>query len=182
MQIHCYPHVSFFPSLNVIVWPYNNDWRTTVHEVVKSQTQLSMMMIYRRAWSLTALPWWLSSKESACQCWRCGFNSWFGKIPWRRKWHPTPVFLPRKSHGQRSLAGCSPWGRKESDRTEHTKAQTGTLLCPRMPLKAHTVLMNHHDALPILTPDYNWIPFLATGMSRSLRLMTRATHPPRYTA
>ena len=34
------------------------------------------------------------------------------KIPWRRKWQPTSVFLPGKSHGQRSLAGCSPWGRK----------------------------------------------------------------------
>ena len=39
-------------------------------------------------------------------------------MPWRRKWQPTPVFLPRKSHGQRSLVGYSPWGRKESDTTE----------------------------------------------------------------
>ena len=38
-------------------------------------------------------------------------------IPWRRKWQPTPVFLPRKSRGQRSLAGHSPWGHKELDRT-----------------------------------------------------------------
>ena len=37
---------------------------------------------------------------------------------WRRRWHPTPVLLPGKSHGQRSLVGCSPWGRKESDMTE----------------------------------------------------------------
>ena len=37
---------------------------------------------------------------------------------WRRQWPPTPVFLPGKSHGQRSLVGCSPWGHKESDRTE----------------------------------------------------------------
>ena len=43
---------------------------------------------------------------------------WIRKIPWRRKWHPTPVFLPGESHGQRSLAGCSLWGRKESDTTE----------------------------------------------------------------
>ena len=47
-----------------------------------------------------------------------GFNPWVGKIPWRREWPPTPVFLPGKSHGQRSLAGYSPWGRKESDMTE----------------------------------------------------------------
>jgi len=38
------------------------------------------------------------------------FNPWVGKIPWKRKWQPTPVILPGKSHGQRSLAGYSPWG------------------------------------------------------------------------
>ena len=37
---------------------------------------------------------------------------------WRRQWHPTPVLLPGKSHGWRSLVGCSPWGHKESDATE----------------------------------------------------------------
>ena len=42
-------------------------------------------------------------------------QSWGRKIPWRRKWQPTPVFLPEKSHGQRSLAGYSPWGHKEWD-------------------------------------------------------------------
>ena len=47
-----------------------------------------------------------------------GFNPWVGKIPWRRKWQPTPVFLPGESQGQRSLAGYSPWGRKELDTTE----------------------------------------------------------------
>ena len=40
------------------------------------------------------------------------------KANWRRQWQPTPVLLPGKSHGQRSLVGCSPWGRKESDTTE----------------------------------------------------------------
>ena len=45
---------------------------------------------------------WHSGKESFCQCRRCGFNPWVQKIPWRRKWQPTPVFLPGKSHGQRS--------------------------------------------------------------------------------
>ena len=46
--------------------------------------------------------------------------SWVKKIPWRRTWQRTPVFLPGKSHGQKSLAGYSPWGFKESDTTEHT--------------------------------------------------------------
>ena len=41
------------------------------------------------------------------------FNSWVGKIPWRREWQPTPLFLPGESHGQRSLADYSPWGHKE---------------------------------------------------------------------
>ena len=45
--------------------------------------------------------------QDACR--RCGFDPWVGKIPWRRKWQPTPVFLPGKSHEQRSLAGYSPW-------------------------------------------------------------------------
>ena len=49
---------------------------------------------------------------------------WIRKIPWRRKWHPTPVFLPGESHGQRSLAGCSLWGRKESDTTERLSTLT----------------------------------------------------------
>ena len=65
-----------------------------------------------------------SGKELACQCrrhkrWRV--NPWLGKIPWRRAWQPTPVFLPGQSHGQRSLAGYSPRGHKESDTTEATK-------------------------------------------------------------
>ena len=62
-----------------------------------------------------------SGKESTCQCRRCKrceFNSWFGKILWRRKRQPTPVFLPGEFHGKRSLEGYSPWGCKELDMTE----------------------------------------------------------------
>ena len=60
-----------------------------------------------------------SDCKSIClQCGRPGFNPWVEKILWRRKWQPTPVFLPGKSHGQRSLVGYSPWGRKESDTAE----------------------------------------------------------------
>jgi len=50
---------------------------------------------------------------------RLGFHPWIGKIPWMRKWQPTPIFLPGEFHEQRSLAGYSLWGCKESDRTEH---------------------------------------------------------------
>ena len=61
--------------------------------------------------------------ESTCQFKRRGFNSWIRKIPWRRKWQPTPVFLPGKSHGQRSLAGWSPWGHKKIRHNWPTKQQ-----------------------------------------------------------
>ena len=64
-----------------------------------------------------------SGKEPACLCRRCkrhGFNPWVRKIPWRRAWQPTLVFLPGESHGQRSLVGYSPQGRTESDTTEAT--------------------------------------------------------------
>ena len=64
------------------------------------------------------LPGWLSGKESACQCRRLRFDHWAGKIPRKRAWQPTPVFLPGESHGQRSLVGYR-WGHKESDTTEH---------------------------------------------------------------
>ena len=62
------------------------------------------------------LPRWSSSKEGACQCRRHRVDPWVGKIPWRRKWQPTPVFLPEKLHEQRSLVGYSP--HKELDMTE----------------------------------------------------------------
>ena len=77
------------------------------------------------------LPRRLSDKTPACQCWRhkrCWFNPWVRKIPWRREWQPTAVFLPGKSHGQRSLAGYSPWGHKESDTTE--QLSTAPILIP----------------------------------------------------
>ena len=67
---------------------------------------------------------WSSGKEFACQCRRHkrqGFNPWVRKIAWRRAWQPPPVFLPRESHGQKSLIGYSPRGHKESDTTEVTQ-------------------------------------------------------------
>ena len=55
---------------------------------------------------------------------RCRFNPWIGKIPWRRKWQHTPVFLSGKFHGQRSMVGYNPWGCKESDITEQPSTHT----------------------------------------------------------
>ena len=67
------------------------------------------------AWKIKNLP---------AMLWRSRFDPWVGKIPWRRDWQPTPVFLPGKSHGQRNLAGYSPRGRKESDTTERPTLST----------------------------------------------------------
>ena len=77
--------------------------------------------------SIGGFPGSASSKESACKCRRhkrCGFHPWVRKIPWRKKWQPTPVFLLEKVHGQRSLEGYSPWCCKELDTTEHVHTQT----------------------------------------------------------
>ena len=59
--------------------------------------------------ALTGHPSWLSGKEPACQCKRHRFDPWVSEFPWRRKWQPTPVFFPGKSHRRgRSLVGYSP--------------------------------------------------------------------------
>ena len=60
------------------------------------------------------------------QCRRCrrrGFNPWVGKIPWRKKWQPSPVFFLGESHGQRSWEGHNPWGDEEPDTTEQLSMQ-----------------------------------------------------------
>ena len=77
---------------------------------------------------VTKILWYLIQTKRGCRglrqkrtCLRCGrsrFNPWVGKIPWRRVWQSTPVFLPGEFHGQRSLVSYSPWGWKESDTTE----------------------------------------------------------------
>ena len=64
------------------------------------------------------------SKESCQQCQRPGFNPSVGKIPWRREWLHTSVFLPGEFHGQRSLVSYSPWGHKQSDTTKQLHTHT----------------------------------------------------------
>ena len=67
------------------------------------------------------LPWWLCDEEPSWQCRRGRFNPQSRKILWWRKWQPSPVFLLGKSHGQRSLVGYSPWGRKRIGQDLATK-------------------------------------------------------------
>ena len=80
--------------------------------IKSSPTHVNPWMVHSNVWQNSLQK---KKKRVHLQCKRhrrCGFDSWVGKIPWRRKWQPTPVFLPGKFHGQRSLAGYSLWGRK----------------------------------------------------------------------
>ena len=88
------------------------------------------------------LPRWLSGKDPTCQCKRHrrgSFDPWVRKIPWRRKWLPTPVVLPGKSHGQRSLASYSLWGHKQSNMTYQPSMHP-----------INVMLLNHHETIPYL--------------------------------
>ena len=95
-------------------------WSRTIHNEIDCNTLEYTHTLLNLCVSIGLLKWF-SGEESFCQCRshrRHGFNPWVGKIPWRRKWQLTPVFLPGKFHGQRSLVGYSPWGHQESDMTE----------------------------------------------------------------
>ena len=84
----------------------------------KKQYLALALIFLRPVW---CFPGGASGKKSTCQCPRqeTWVWSWVRKILWRKKWHPTPVFLPGKCHRQRKLEGYSPWGYKELDMTEH---------------------------------------------------------------
>ena len=98
------------------------------HECQKIKTEPNFYVADNKGYRL---PWWLRGLSICLNAGDPVFDLWVGKIPWRRKWQstpvripwkrkwqPTPVFLPGESHGQRSLVGYSPQGRKESDTTE----------------------------------------------------------------
>ena len=103
-----------------------------------------------------------SGKESACQCRRCrryGFDAWVGKILWRRKCQPSTVFFPGRFHGQRSQAGYSPFGCKESDMTEwlsmHTCMDYWRIIAP----------MNGEQSPHFLTHRIRFIKHKTSAMS-----------------
>ena len=117
-------------------------------------------------YSQSGLPWWHSGKESACQCRRCRrhwFDPWVRKILWRRKWQPTPVFLPGEFHGQRSMAGYSLWG---SQTVGHDWACT--------PLSIHTgmkkpTVASKGTSMWACTFILSWMPSTNCGLFLSSR-------------
>ena len=103
------------------------------------------------------LPWWLSGKELTCQCRRCWFHPWVGKVPWRRKWQPTAVFLPGKSHEQRAWWATVHWVTVRQDWvTEHT-AHIAVSLLDYTPWKQELSHLVHHihPVLMISVPTQN---------------------------
>ena len=90
------------------VWR-GTDWKSFSLRILKALIHCCLAFHVARLWE--GLLRGISSKERTCQCRRCkrwGFDPCVGKIPWRKAWQPTAVFLPGESHGQRGLAGYSP--------------------------------------------------------------------------
>ena len=133
------------------------------------------------------IPRWLSGKESACQCRRRWFDSWVGKNPWRRKWQPTPIFLPGKFHGQRSLAGYLPWDRKESNMTQRLTLHKMLYKNPEINWKYQFVHVHAQSCLTLFDPmdcslpDYSvheisqarileWVVIFSSGGSSQPRI------------
>ena len=111
----CSNFIDFFPGL----WSYN--WHTTLYQFKMYNTMIWFMycklISHVKDFSCSIS----CKKKSACQCrsWkRCSFDPWVGKIPWSRKWQPTPVSLHGKFHRQRNLVGYHPWDHSESDMIE----------------------------------------------------------------
>ena len=93
-------------------------WEGTVHRVAKIWTWLKQLEHEHDGIKAFLLA---CGKESTCNVGDVGLICGVGEIPWRRKCQPIPVFLSGKSHGQRSLAGYSPWDHKELNMTERLK-------------------------------------------------------------
>ena len=105
-----------------------------VFKTLTVQTQMYNWNDYTIPYIYKRLPRWGSGKVSAYECRtyeRFRFNPWVQKIPWRRKWQPTPVFLPGLIPGQRCLVGYSPWSDNQLDMTERNQSETVYLITYR---------------------------------------------------
>ena len=101
----------FLRKLRIAIWSSNPSLG-----LYPEKTGNSKRYMQTYVWASQVAQWY----RIHLQCRKCRFNPWVRKIPWRRKWQPTPVFLPGKSGGQKSLVGYRLWGLKELYMTEHT--------------------------------------------------------------
>ena len=125
------------------------------------------------------LPWWLAWLSICLQCGRPRFDPWVGKIPWKRKWQSTLALLPGKSHGQRSLIGYSPRGRKQSDMTERLHFHLGLTGLISLQFKglSKSLLQRHNLKASILRHSAFFMvqfsfPYMTTGKIIVLSLCT----------
>ena len=107
----CFLAQSNWNDETVIHWVWDNCWR---NRFWRENIMVSYIMFIFLS---MGFPRGLEYKI-CLQCRRPRFSPWVGKIHWRKQWQPTLVFLPEEFHGQRRLAGYSPWGRKESETTK----------------------------------------------------------------
>ena len=106
-------------SFRFIIQDFTNDTEEQRDESVQKDSQIKTPVPLE----LGVLPsGGAGGKESACQCGRRRFDPWVRKIPWRKKWQPTPVFLPRTFHAQRSLVGSRRTGPNQVTKQAHTRA------------------------------------------------------------
>jgi len=111
--------------INTSYWSENHEKQRETNSLIPQTYALAskikltfFMMAFLVVHIVKNLPAKKKKKRICLQCRRPGFDPWFGKIPWRRGWLPTPIFFPGESHGQRSLVGYSPWSGKELGTTE----------------------------------------------------------------
>ena len=133
----------------------------------------------------SSFPGGIVGKESTvAQCRRhkkCQFSPRVGKISWRRARQPTPVFLPRESHGQRSLAGYIPWGCKESDTTEHARmCECSVWTLYSTPLYIYIWIYNLMPVLWSQESQEGWVAQICFFFSRLLCLLCQSNRQSNF--
>ena len=158
-----YPLCNYCASYGTILWW--NIWVFPVWVINMDAYEFGYMLhtflLCIREWNCWTVgyPWWFRGLSVCLQCGRPGCYPWVGKIPWRRKWQPTPVLLPGESHGWRSLVGYSPQGHKESDTTEQILSSSSRI-CILLHLMGDTEWFS--NMIELIVCEFQWFMLLPT--------------------
>ena len=140
------------------------DWLLFIHT---SEINILYTLFY--IWGISLAIRHLNPPAKVGDVKRCKFGHWVGKIPWRWKWQPTPIFLPGEFHGRRSLAGYSPWGHEESDTTEATKHECSSAIWQSsklsivMAAEYPIVWVEHCYRTRLWSPEHSRVKLLTPG-------------------